>query len=83
MDGPSRGIGGGAGPSSPPHFLGPWSLQLFLSAYKSRSLLQFSLINPQLTSLYCNFFYGSKRALQNIFVTQKVGEAILDISPHF
>ena len=32
-----------------------------------------SLINPQLTSLYCNFSYGSKRALQNIFGTQKVG----------
>jgi len=40
----------------------------------------FSLINPQLTSLYLISLIASKIALQNIFVTQKVG-AILDISP--
>ena len=34
----------------------------------------------QLTSLYCNFSYGSKMALQNIFGTQKVGGAIFEIN---
>jgi len=42
------------------------------------------LINPQLTSLYCNFSFGSKKGPAKYFCnTKSGGGAILDISPHF